>query len=212
MRLRMKYNRNRLLTRRFSVYNALYKAIGTSGVSSSGSVATLLLEMFLEGSGRLVASTVYAQGLCDEKQFRDWRKNLIEKGWLVWNESQTDKGVYFPGKKLLPYINKEKLAQKEIATRESVEKVRSDLSEKIDTKADFSSLDAKADRSELAAKADRSELEATKARLEETNRAMAKIADAVRDLQEAMLPPDDEQKRRRREMAAREIARQSRAN
>jgi len=102
--------------------------------------ATLILEAFMANDGRLLASTVYARGLCEDKQFREWRKNLIEKEWLIWSESQTDKGIYFPGKKLIPYINKEKTAQKELATRESVEKVRSDLDLKIDMKADRSEV------------------------------------------------------------------------
>jgi hypothetical protein len=128
-------------SRKFSNYNRLQQVFARAKFQSSGALATLLLETFIEHDGRLLASTVYARGLCDEKQFRDWRKNLIDKQWLIWCETQTDKGVYFPGKKLITYINKEKIAQKEIATRESVEKVRSDLSTKIDTKADRSELE-----------------------------------------------------------------------
>lgn len=106
---------------------------------------------------------------------------------------------YFPGVRLKPHLD-------------GVKAAKSVTFADLERKADRSELEQKADRSELRQKADRSELEETKVRLEETNRAMAKIADAVRDLQEAMLPPDDEEKKRRREMAAREIARQSRAN
>ena len=109
-------------------------------IPSSGALATLLLETFVEHDGRLLSSTVYSRGICDQKQFREWRKELIDKGWLIWSESQTDKGIYFPGKKLITYINKEKITQKEIATRESVERLRSDLDSKIDTKADRSEV------------------------------------------------------------------------
>ena len=45
---------------------------------------------------------------------------LIQKEWLVWSESQADKGQYHPGKKLIPYINKEKTSQKEIVTKDEV--------------------------------------------------------------------------------------------
>jgi hypothetical protein len=131
---------DRTKNRKFVTWNAAQLALRKMGVPFHGAVATLLLEAFLEDSGRFMASTVYARGLCEEKQFRDWRKNLVDKGWLVWNESQVDKGVYFAGKKLIPYINKEKIAQKEIATRESVERLRSDLDSKIDTKADRSEV------------------------------------------------------------------------
>lgn len=126
--------------RSFKVYQSVRKALERQKIDKAGATATLLLEAFMECDGRILASTVYARKLCDEKQFRDWRKNLIEKGWLFWSESQTDKGIYFPGKKLVPYINKEKIAQKEIATRESVEKLRSDLDSKIDAKADRSEV------------------------------------------------------------------------
>jgi hypothetical protein len=132
----------KIATRSFTVYQSVRKALERQGIHKAGATATLILEAILVGDGRLVASTVYARGLCEEKQFREWRKNLVDKGWLVWCETQTDKGAYYPGKKFIPYINKEKLAQKEIATRESVEKVRSDLSTKIDTKADRSELEA----------------------------------------------------------------------
>ena len=126
--------------RSFKVYQAVRKALERQKIDKSGATATLILEAFMACDGRLLASTVYARKLCEEKQFREWRKNLIDKGWLLWSESQTDKGIYFPGKKLIPYINKEKIAQKEIATRESVEKVKADFDSKIDTKADRSEV------------------------------------------------------------------------
>ena len=185
---------SRLSSRKFSVYNSLEKVLRRSGVGQSGATSTLLLETFLDHDGRLLASAVYARGLCNEKQFREWRKNLIDKGWLLWNESQNDKGVYFPGKKLMPYINKEILAQKEIATRDSVEKVRAE----------------KADRSEL--EETKKKLEATSSKLEATNRALAEVAEAVRELQEASLPPDTLEKKRARERAVARIAARAAAN
>jgi hypothetical protein len=106
--------------RSFSVYQALRKAFERSEVVQSGSAATLFLEAFLEDSGRLTASKVVSRGLCNEGEFSVWRKHLIEKGWLVWSETQSDKGQYFPGKKLIPYINKEKIISKEIVTRDEV--------------------------------------------------------------------------------------------
>ncbi len=126
--------------RRFVTYNAMYKAISASKISNSGSHATLFLETFLENDGRMLASTVYAKGLCEEKKFREWRASLIDKGWLIWKESQDDKGLYFPGKKLLHYINKEKIAQSELATRSSVEKIREEIDLKLSAKADKSEL------------------------------------------------------------------------
>ena len=131
---------DRTKNRRFVTWNAAQLALRKMRVPSHGAVATLLLEAFLEDSGRLLSSTVYARGLCENGHFRDWRKTLIDKEWIIWSEKQDDKGLYHPGKRLIHYINKEKIAQKEIATRESVEKVRSDLDSKIDTKADRSEM------------------------------------------------------------------------
>jgi hypothetical protein len=194
-------------SRKFKTYNSLQLVFARSKFQSSGALATLLLETFIEHDGRLVASTVYARGLCDEKQFRDWRKNLIDKQWIIWCETQTDKGVYFPGKKLMPYINKEKIAQKEIATRESVEKVRSDLDSKIEKKADSSELLETKQKLDITSK----ELQETKSKLEDTNRVVAKIAKAVRKLQQAKEPPITDEKIAMQEQAAHELEEHTRA-
>ncbi len=106
--------------RRFNCWNSVQLVLKRGGVQSHGSTATLLLETFVEDSGRLTASKVVARGLCKEGEFWSWRKSMIEKGWLNWSEQQPDKGQYFPGKKLIPYINKEKLYSKEIATKDEV--------------------------------------------------------------------------------------------
>jgi hypothetical protein len=106
--------------RKFVCYNALEVSIRRSGIFSPGAVTTIILEAFLEDSGRLVASKVVSRGVCKEGEFWAWRKMLIEKGWLIWNENQADKGQYFPGKKLFPYINKEKITRKELVTKDEV--------------------------------------------------------------------------------------------
>lgn len=174
--------------RRFKTYNAIEIALRKINVMKPGAVATLLLEAFLEDGGRLPASKSVARGVCKEGEFGHWRKMLVEKGWLQWSETQQDKGQYFPGKKLMPYVNKEIIAQKEIATRESVEQVRAE----------------KADRSEL--EATRKKLDETSSKLEATNKALAEIAEAVRELQEASIPPDNPQKAMTREKALSKIS------
>ena len=115
--------------RKFAVYNALEVALRRCKIEKAGATSTLLLETFLEDGGRLKASKVYSRELCEEAHFMVWRKLLIQKEWLVWSESQADKGQYHPGKKLIPYINKEKIAQKEIVTKDEVP-----------SKADFNTL------------------------------------------------------------------------
>ena len=106
--------------RRFQQNEALRVALFRQKFALSGSISTVLLETFLENDGRILASKVVARGICEEGKFREWRKELIDKEWLKWSENQDDKGQYYPGKKLLPYINKEKLSSKEIVTKDEV--------------------------------------------------------------------------------------------
>ena len=194
--------------RRFTCYNALEVSIRRGGVLSPGATATLILEAFLEDGGRIVASKAVARGLCKEGEFWQWRKTLIEKGWLQWSEAQQDKGQYFPGKKLMPYVNKEILAQKEIATRESVEQVRAEKADRSEFQETKKKLDATSSKLEETT----SKLEETSSKLEATNRALAEVADAVRELQEASLPPDTPQKKAAREKAMTRIVARAAAN
>jgi hypothetical protein len=106
--------------RRFKTYNAMEIALRKIKMRKPGAVATLLLEAFLEDGGRIPASKAVSREICNEGEFSAWRKQLIEKGWLIWSESQSDKGLYFPGKKLMPYVNKEKFLSREIVTKEEV--------------------------------------------------------------------------------------------
>lgn len=106
--------------RRFKTYNAIEIALRKAKVIKPGAVATLILEAFLEDGGRLTASKAVSRGVCNEGEFSSWRKQLIENGWLIWSESQNDKGQYFPGKKMISYLNKEKIASKELVTKDEV--------------------------------------------------------------------------------------------
>jgi hypothetical protein len=106
--------------RRFLCWNSVQLVLKRASVPCHGKTATLLLETFIEDSGRLTASKVVSRGLCNEGEFSAWRKQLIEKGWLIWSETQSDKGQYFPGKKLMPYVNKEKISSRELVTKDEV--------------------------------------------------------------------------------------------
>ena len=165
----------------------LRSALSFAKYVSPGVVARLLLEAFIFEDGHINAEWFVREKACTKGRFTKLRERLVSDNWIYFRE---DTKRYFPGVRLKLHIASVKSAKS----------------------VTFADLEHKADRSELEKKADRSELEETKTRLEETNRAMAKIADAVRDLQEAMLPPDDKEKKLRREAAAREIARESRAN
>ena len=106
--------------RKFITYNALEIAFRKLKMPNSGSIARLLLECFLEDGGRLQAGKVVARGICEEGKFSFWRDEMVKTGWLVWSPSQADKGHYFAGKKIIPYLNKEKMASKEIVTKDEV--------------------------------------------------------------------------------------------
>lgn len=169
----------------------LRNALSYAKYQSPGILARLLLEAFLYEDSDINSGWFVREKACTKGDFTKLRDRLVKDGWLHFRE---DTKRYFPGIRLRPHLD-------------SVKSTKSVI---------YADLEKKADKSEITAlqeqKADRSELEETKARLEETTRAMAKIADAVRDLQEAILPPDTEEKRRRREKATHEIARHSRAN
>jgi hypothetical protein len=108
------------MERKFNQYIAVSSALRRAKVLNYGMCATTLLEAFIEDSGRLTSSKVVSRGLCNEGEFSSWRRQLIENGWLLWSETQSDKGQYFPGKKLMPYVNKEKISSREIVTKDEV--------------------------------------------------------------------------------------------
>lgn len=163
--------------RKFRVYKSLSEALRRANVPQYGAHATFILETFIENDGRMLASSVYSKGLCEENQFKEWRKNLIDKGWLVWCEAQADKGKYSPGKKLMPYINKEKLSSKEIATVDQIYT----LDRKIDSKAD-------------------------RAEVNELRQQVNDLKEWVMELKAASEPPDTDEKRARREKATARLA------
>jgi hypothetical protein len=124
-------------------------------VKKSGNVATLLLEVFLEGNGKLRAAQVYEKNLCEKNQFYIWRKEMCDTEWLVFELTNDGKVArYYPGRKLKKYINKEKkinyelastkdLYESEEATRKKFDQVNSDYTE---IKKRVKSLEAAMDR------------------------------------------------------------------
>lgn len=102
---------------KYSQWRNVRQALHRNGVKSSAKVATILLETFLEGNGKLRAAEVYKKGLCSEGKFYEWRKNLCDKGWLIFDLTNNGKVArYYPGKKLLKYVNKEKELSYELAS------------------------------------------------------------------------------------------------
>jgi hypothetical protein len=175
---------DRTTSRKFMTWNAAQLALRKHKVSSHGATATLLLEAFLEDNGRITASKVVARGVCKEGEFSLWRRQLIDKGWLVWTDSQNDKGQYFPGKKLLPYLNKEKSGQEEMASMRDLRRFEQNMDEK------------KADRSEL----------------DELRRRMAKFEELASRLEAATRDPITDEKLAVQKKCAAEMKLLSRAN
>jgi hypothetical protein len=179
--------------RKFINYESLRMALTRSDIQDPGTTAHLLLELFLESGGKLYAQNVVNRCLCKGGKFKEWRDEMVKKGWLEFRYDDARKNnnfsQHYPGKKLLNYINKEKILTKELVTSDQIIP-----KEDIATKAD------------LDRKADKSELEETRRQLEATHRKMQEIAAAVRELQEAMLPPDSPQKESVRKKSAQKIA------
>lgn len=106
--------------RTYGVYQPLRKALTRSGFAKAGALATLLLECFFEDDGRLQSTKVIAREICEDGKFSNWRDEMVKAGWISWSHSQLDKGKYHPGKRLIPYINKEKMTSRELATKDEV--------------------------------------------------------------------------------------------
>ncbi len=170
------------MERKFSQYLALSSALRRAKVPNYGACATLLLECFLEDAGRLQASKVIARNVCEDSCFSQWRNEMIKGGWLVWNLNQHDKGQYFSGKKLIPYLNKEKFSSKEIATKDDVVATRDEVVATRDEVADL------------------------RFQVNSHEKRLAKIDEAVQELRLAVEPPETEEKRKTREKVAEKLS------
>mgnify|MGYP000608828154 CR=1 FL=1 len=215
----------------------LRSALSFAKYSSPGVLARLLLEAFLFEDGDIHADWFVRERACTKGSFTKLRDRLVGDSWLHFRD---DTKRYFPGVRLKPHLEAVK-ASKAVTFSDIERKAdRSELAELDARKADLASLDAKADRTELDKKADRSELEETKmkleatssklnetssklnetsskldetnSKLEATRRTMAEIAEAVRDLQEASIPPNTPAKEERRAKATLKIAASVQAN
>jgi hypothetical protein len=112
---------------KYKYKNNAKQAIYRAKISHSDKVASLLFETFLENRGKIKSAEVYRKGICKKNDFTKWRTMLCEKGWLIFELSSDGKSSnYYPGKKLLKYINKEKQESYEIATTKELNDVESE--------------------------------------------------------------------------------------
>jgi len=115
--------------RRFSQSENLRHALRRSGVSNSGTVANFLLSEFLCNGGRIRAPNAVSSKICKDKEFNNWRSKIQEKGWITYRLNISGKWMdYYPGEKLVKYINAEKSLE-EMATRRELD-VTEDRAEK----------------------------------------------------------------------------------
>ena len=105
--------------RKFKVYNSLRMTLSRSKIALPGKVATLLLEVFLEQNGFLKADMAVERGLCKKGEFSLWRDELQKKGFIFF-QYEGPGTSHRPGSRLNEYLNKEKLANREIVVREDL--------------------------------------------------------------------------------------------
>jgi hypothetical protein len=149
-------------------------------------VARLLLEAFIYEDGNINSEWFVREKACPFGKFTKLRDRLIADQWIHFRE---DSRRYFAGVRLQPYLD----VLKETKTA-SIAQLEVFSLQKAD-KSEIHDLDLK--------KADKAELEI---RLAETNSRIDAIAVAVRELQDAMIPPDTPDKKATRENSAQKIA------
>ena len=108
------------------------QAMERSKIPNSRKVVSLLFETFIENRGKLKSAEVYLKGLCKKGEFYQWRQELSDKGWLVFEIDRSGKFAnYYPGKKLLKYINKEKAESHEMATSRDLKQLEKEIDIKL---------------------------------------------------------------------------------
>ena len=165
------------LQKKYTVYNALRLSLGRNNFVNPSKLATYLLNVFVDGKGKIRSSEVYSLGLCDsdEKEFKEWRKLLSDEGWIEFTIESNRYIQYRAGKKLLKYINKEKFQTRELATKDDLLNHTMPLEEKLDQKADKETVE---------------ELFATKEEVEELRATLNRVVNIID-------PPDSPQKRKK---------------
>lgn len=167
----------------------LRSALQAAKYSSPSILARVLLEAFIFEDGNINSDWFVREKVCTKGSFTKMRDRIIKDQWLYFRE---DSKRYFPGVRLKPHLD---------IIKESKAATLSDIEAMGAKKADRSDLDDLDNR-----KADKTELEITKLRLLKTEKNIRQIAEAIRDLQEAMSPPDTAAKKKLREEKAQKIA------
>lgn len=156
--------------RKYSSYKTLESALRRDKFEKSGVLASALLNIFMLNNDELRAAHFFAKGLCVVGTFTCLRKTLIEKGWLVWSDLQINKSKYSPGRKLIRFINLEKLATNQLVS-----------TDQIIPKAEL-----------------QRELSTTKLRLAKVEKRLDQVEKITKELIEVVGPPDTATRVRKR--------------
>ena len=141
-----------MANKKFAEWDKLRRALVRSkGIDSPGKVATILLETFVEQNGKLRVSMCRERGLClNGGDFYEWRRLLKEKDWLSYDTDGDGKLIrYFPGRRLVPYVNREKL-KFEIATTHDLHALEIKANEKFVSKEEYQQLEKRIKQAEEA--------------------------------------------------------------
>lgn len=109
------------------------KGMASDKIANSSKVATILFKAFLELDGKLRVELCREKKLCmNSGEFYEWRAFLKKKGWLDYESDSNGRLRYYhPGRKLLPYINKEKSQNFELASKDEIRFSEMRTNEKI---------------------------------------------------------------------------------
>ena len=107
---------------RYTQWDNLRKALKNNKIEPNGKIATILMDCFIRLDGKLRIASFHDKGLCQKSgEFYEMRKKLKSKGWLEFDNDANGKLIrYYPGKKLIKYINREKTTQFELATKDEI--------------------------------------------------------------------------------------------
>jgi hypothetical protein len=140
-----------LANKKYVEWDRLRCALVRNKIESPGKVATILLEAFVGQNGKLRVSMCREKGLClNGGEFYEWRRMLKEKDWLAYDTDDEGKLIrYFPGRRLVPYVNREK-AKFEIATTHDLLALEVKANEKFVSKEEYQQLEKRIKQAEKA--------------------------------------------------------------
>jgi hypothetical protein len=121
--------------RNYMTYQAILKKLTRHNVKQPGVVATLLLNAFVpkgsEEPGIITAFDVQQAGLIQEGQFKQWRDELIRKGWLTYDyeyaKARKKGSLHGAGVCLIPYNNKQNMKKKQLVTMDCLSSMVKDI-------------------------------------------------------------------------------------